>query len=161
MPWNIFHSAPKKNGGRFAFLKQFRNRIFIDYPFNLDDVNNCKRIQEDNTNIVHKKQPPFFMYVKEDSDMLWYRHSQGNGKRSQGSKQYLFAGCIRQMDVHTASVLMPQLYLVDDRPCCLFSLCMHPAIFMPQHRGYIITFVSQGAHWRTDAHNGKQCLWSV
>jgi len=31
---------------------------------------------------------------------------------------------------------------------------MHPALF-------INTFVSQGAHWRTDAHNGKQCLWSV
>ena len=42
----------------------------------------------------------------------------------------------------------------------MFSLCMHPAIIMPQHRGYIITFVSQGAHWRTDAHNGKlQNLW--
>jgi len=37
----------------------------------------------------------------------------------------------------------------------MFSLRMHPALF-------ITTFVSQGAHWRTDAHNGKkQDLWSV
>lgn len=36
----------------------------------------------------------------------------------------------------------------------MFSLRMHPALF-------ITTFVSQGAHWRTDAHNGKSCLRSV
>ena len=55
--------------------------------------------------------------------------------------------------------LKPQLYPVDGRPGCMFSLCMHPAIFMSKHRK--ITFVSQGAHWRTDAHNGKPCLLSV
>ena len=47
----------------------------------------------------------------------------------------------------------------------IWLLCvMHPAIFLPRHSEHgksIITFVSQGAHWRTDAHNGKQCLWSV
>lgn len=63
-------------------------------------------------------------------------------------------------DVHTANVSMPQLSPVDGRPSCMFSLCMHPAILMPKHKK--ITFVSQGAHWRTDAHNGMQKdLWSV
>ena len=57
-------------------------------------------------------------------------------------------------DVHTANVSMPQLSPVDGRPSCMFSLCMHPAILMPKHKK--ITFVSQGAHWRTDAHNEMQ-----
>ena len=52
------------------FLKQFRNRIFINYPFNLDDVNKCRLQEEAEINTVHKKQPPFFMYVKENLDML-------------------------------------------------------------------------------------------
>ena len=35
-------------------------------------------------------------------------------------------------DNHTA--YMPQLYPVDGRPSCMFSLCMHPAILMPKHK---------------------------
>ena len=34
-------------------------------------------------------------------------------------------------DVHAVIFTMPQLCLVDDRPRCMFSLCMHPAISMP------------------------------
>lgn len=52
------------------FLKQSSNRIFIEYPFNLDNANNYGLMQEGDTSTVHKKQPPFFVYVKEDSDML-------------------------------------------------------------------------------------------
>lgn len=36
---NYFSCSPQKKWGRFAFLKQFRNRIFIEYPFNLDVMN--------------------------------------------------------------------------------------------------------------------------
>ena len=61
---------PEKMGGRFAFLKQFRNSLFIEYPFNLDDMNKHRLQEEAEINTVHKKQPPFFMHVKEDSDML-------------------------------------------------------------------------------------------
>ena len=52
------------------FLKQFGNGIFIEYPSNLDDANNYGLIQEGDTSTVHKKQPPFLMYVKDNSDML-------------------------------------------------------------------------------------------
>ena len=51
-------------------MKQFRNELFIEYLFNLDDMNKHGLIQEVRTSTVHKKQPPFFMYVKENSDML-------------------------------------------------------------------------------------------
>ena len=52
------------------FLKQFRNSLFIEYPFNLDDMNKHRLQEEAEINTVHKKQSPFFMYVKEDLDML-------------------------------------------------------------------------------------------
>lgn len=61
---------PRKKWGRFALLKQFRNIMFIEYPFNLDNANNYGLMQEGDPSTLHKKQPPFFMYVKEDSDML-------------------------------------------------------------------------------------------
>ena len=44
--------------------------MFIEYLFNLGDMNKHRLIQEVRTSTLHKKQPPFFMYVKEDSDML-------------------------------------------------------------------------------------------
>jgi len=44
--------------------------MFIEYPFNLDNANNYGLMQEGDPSTLHKKQPPFFMYVKEDSDML-------------------------------------------------------------------------------------------
>lgn len=44
--------------------------MFTEHLFNLDDMNKNRLIQEANTSTVHKKQPPFFMYVKDDSDML-------------------------------------------------------------------------------------------
>jgi hypothetical protein len=43
------------------------------------------------------------------------------------------------------------LWMVDQAVCSP-SVCIR--LFLPQHKK--ITFVSQGAHWRTDAHNGKQ-----
>ncbi len=51
-------------------MKQFRNELFIEYLFNLDDMHKHRLIQEVRTSTVHKKQPPFFMYVKDNSDML-------------------------------------------------------------------------------------------
>lgn len=65
-----YSCSPQKKWGRFAFLTQFRNSLFIEYPFNLDDMNKCGLYIKVEISIVHKKQPPFFMYVKEDSDML-------------------------------------------------------------------------------------------
>ena len=56
--------------GAICVFEQFRNRMFVEYPFNLDNANNYGLMQEGDTSTVHKKQPPFFMYVKEESDML-------------------------------------------------------------------------------------------
>lgn len=64
------------------------------------------------------------------------------------------------MEVHTVlSSQQSQLYPVDGINSCIFFFRMHPAIFSDEIKN--ITFVSQGAHWRTDAHNGQAILYDL
>lgn len=101
----------------------------MKYPFNLDDVNKCGLYIKVEISIVHKKQPPFFMYVKEDSDMLRYRHSQGQAPPpTTGNNLYMpdAYGRGRSYEIRTERHRYT-LWSGADVICLLCA--MHPAIF--------------------------------
>ena len=51
-------------------MNENQKAYLVKANINLDNANNYGLKREGDTSTVHKKQPPFFMYVKEDSDML-------------------------------------------------------------------------------------------